>query len=406
MFKSKGYDLFREIYGTEPRHCFAASGRVNIIGEHIDYNGGFVLPAALSLGCHIYCSKNSLGKLRVAYTTTPFRGEIDLDKLSKYKETKYLNYLAGVCSVFLESEFVLRGVDCVYEITVPFGSGLSSSAAIEVATGYMLSYFSGQKTGKSMIDGIQLAKLAQKAENDFVGVNCGIMDQFASANGTKGCAMMINCATVSCEYIPIKIKGHSLCIIDTNRPHNLKESKYNERRKECEQALAQLKAAAVEQRVGYDFAYLCDLSPGQFEQLSKDFARESVLYKRAKHCVYEQQRVKDAAAAMVAGDVHKLGALLGESHRSLRDLYEVSCQELDNIVDILQSFEPCVGVRMTGAGFGGCCVAFVKDGCKKELKAHLLKEYTKRTGLVATIYDTKIEDGARIVELPRPTKII
>lgn len=380
--------LFKNLYGnnqnsTQPL-CFSSSGRVNIIGEHIDYNGGYVLPVAIDMACRIYCIKNDLNRMRVAYTTTEFRGEIDYKSLDSYRDAEYINYIAGVLKVLSDEHYTLQGLDVVYDIGVPFGSGLSSSAAIEVATGYMMSYFAGVDIYRT-----KLALQAQKAENEYVGVNCGIMDQFASANGKKDCAILLDCATLNFEHIPFKLENHSLYIINTNRPHNLKESKYNERRQECEDALA-----FINENIDVKYKHLCEITPDEFDNLAKEMPQN--LYERATHCVYEQQRVIDATIAMKSGDVESLGKLLTQSHESLRDLYKVSCFELDTIVDILSKDSRVSGARMTGGGFGGCCVAIIKNG-SQDLLDNLLVEYKNKTGLDADVYVARIDDGARMM---------
>jgi len=391
LLKEKFYSLYG--VGTEPR-VFAASGRVNIIGEHIDYNGGFVFPAALGLGCFVYARENGKNIMNIAYTVVGKGGVrksvIDYGSLAMLKKTPYINYQAGVCDMLSKAGVPLTGLDVFYDITVPFGSGLSSSAAIEVATAYMLCKYADEKNRTAYSqDLVTIAKWAQKAENIYVGVNCGIMDQFAAANGRKGKAILLDCATLAFEYVDFDLGGYALVIINTKRPHSLVTSKYNERRAECEQALLQL------QKVKPGLKNLCELSPKEFEE------RKILLYDkirdRAEHCVYEQARVLRAARAMREGDAVTLGGQLYASHESLKTLYEVSCSELDTIVAFAKSYG-CVGARMTGAGFGGSAIAIVPKDCVADFSERLKEEYHEKTGLSCDIYDTWIEDGAREIK--------
>jgi len=383
--------LFVQKHGasSHPIRAFYSAGRVNLIGEHIDYNGGFVLPAAIGLGCTIYCRLNDKNCLNVAYTTTDFEGSIDYTKLDSYRDKNYLNYIAGVCIQLQDIGIQLVGIDVLYDITVPFGSGLSSSAAIEVATAYMLQSIYNNKHGIAKpIDCIQLAVICQKAENNFVGVNCGIMDQFASAMGKDNNAILLNCSTLEYKYISGNMDGLELCIINTNKPHDLTTSKYNERRQECESALNWLNTKSDK-----PIKDLCSLTPTQFESLAQGM--NSVLYNRAKHCVYENDRVVNAVDAFGKGDIQLFGNLMLQSHDSLKDLYEVSCVELDTIVDILKAQSYCKGVRMTGGGFGGCCVAIVAKDNRDKIQQLLDIEYPKKTGLNCSIYYTNMSDGAK-----------
>ncbi len=320
-------EKFKQIYGEgqEPR-VFVSSGRVNIIGEHIDYNGGNVFPAAIGLGCFIYARENGKNEMNLAFSTTDKTGTIDYNKVDEYKTTPYINYQAGVASVCKKAGIPLTGVDVFYDITVPFGSGLSSSASIEVATAFMFATLADEKNGTNYAsDLVNIALLSQKAENEYVGVNCGIMDQFASANGKKDKAILLDCSNLKFEYVDFDLKDYALVIVNTNRPHNLVESKYNERRLECETALELLNKKLP------SLKHLCELSTAEFEKV-KDVLSGKIL-DRATHCVYEQARVESARDAMISGDIKKLGEQLYASHESLKTLYEVSCTELDTIVD-------------------------------------------------------------------------
>ncbi|MDR0856422.1 MAG: galactokinase [Clostridiales bacterium] len=381
--------LFLQAFGAcpgEPVRHFSAGGRVNIIGEHIDYNGGNVFPAALGLRCHVYCRRNGMAAMRLAFTTTQARGEIDYADLCAYKTTPYINYQAGVCSVLRGAGIPLVGVDVLYDVEVPFGSGLSSSAAIEVATAFMLRTLAAEDGGPPP-DRVSIALLARKAENEYVGVNCGIMDQYASACGRRGYAMRLDCASLECEYVPLELGDYTLVLIDTCTPHSLVTSKYNERRGECEAALAALKRELPAVNA------LCEIPPAVFE--AHAHLLPPVLAARARHCVNEQARVRAAVAAMKAGDIGGLGALLNQSHASLRDLYRVSCVQLDAVADAAQAHPACVGCRMTGAGFGGSCVAVVKKDAVADFIAAVQKEYRARTDIECKIYQTTIADGVK-----------
>lgn len=390
---------FYSIYGKDgpaPR-LFVASGRLNIIGEHIDYNGGFVLPAAIGKGCFIFSRLKNTNGMKLAFTDINKRAEIDYSNLEKYKKEKFINYQAGAIAMVSGTGVELVGLDVLYHITVPFGSGLSSSAAIEVATAYMFTVYHNEKNEiKTPIDHLNLAVLCQKAENQFVGMNCGIMDQFASSCGKKNKAMLLNCGTLKYEYVDCNLGEYVLEIIDTNKPHDLVVSKYNERRQECETGLRILQEKGGADVKGAKF--LCDITPEVFEAQGAGVLEGAVL-KRARHCVGEQDRVKRVVTALRAGDIVEVGRLLNQSHASLRDLYEVSCLELDVIAATAQAFPGCLGCRMMGAGFGGSCIAIVHTAKVDELNALITKTYHEAIGLDCSVYITTAEDGAREVKI-------
>jgi galactokinase len=273
----------------------------------------------------------------------------------------------------------------LYDCGVPFGSGLSSSAAIEVATAVALSAFSGEAGGRSA-DNKTLAVLCQRAENEYAGVNCGIMDQFASAMGKKDCAVYLNCATLDYEYIPLRLGDYAMVVANSNKKRSLQESKYNERRSECDTALTLL------QKKIPGAGCLADVTPKDFERNKSVLPRTVAL--RAEHVVYECDRVRRSVAAMREGDIGLLGRLLNESHRSLRDLYEVTGKELDALTSLSRGAAGCIGSRMTGAGFGGCTVSLVEKTAVADFVSTVGAGYRKATGLTADFYDTSIEDGA------------
>lgn len=362
-----------------------AAGRVNIIGEHIDYCGGKVFPAALSLKNTVYVRGNGTDKINLSWTTLPDKISLDTENLLQYKSLKYGNYQAGSALMWQQSGKKLVGCDMVQDCTVPFGSGLSSSAAIEVSTIAALAAVAGEE-----IEPVNIALLAQKAEREFAGVNCGIMDQYASACGKKGNAMLLDCKTLECKYVPVKMGVYSLVIINCNKPHNLVESKYNERRAETDEGLKILKEIA-------GISCLADLTVKQFDRCAS-LLHNKIRY-RVKHVVEECERVNLAQKAMRAGDMLTLGNLLNESHTSLRYLYEVTGKELDALATAAQSHPACAGSRMTGGGFGGCTISIVKTEAVEDFKKYVLEKYEKATGYKATCYDAEISDGITVQKI-------
>ncbi|MDR2201337.1 MAG: galactokinase [Clostridiales bacterium] len=387
MTHSELKERFARIYGgrTEDVRLFSAAGRINIIGEHIDYCGGPVLPAALNLRCLVAARKNGGNVIRLAATTIDKRAELDIGRLDGYRKLEWGEYQAGVAYVMQNDGYNIVGCDLLYDCDVPFGSGLSSSAAIEVATAYTLSTFSGEagcKTG----DNVALALLSQRAENEYAGVNCGIMDQFASAMGKKGNAIFLDCATLKYEYVSLDLGGYAMVIANSNKKRSLQESKYNERRAEVTAALELLQTRLPRAK------NLADVSVGDFEG-AKGVLSGKIL-DRARHVVYECDRVKRSVAAMRRGDIAELGRLLNESHYSLRDLYEVTGKELDALTNFSRGAAGCIGSRMTGAGFGGCAVSLVQKDRVAEFVDSVGKLYKAATGLDAAFYDAFADDGA------------
>lgn len=362
-----------------------AAGRVNIIGEHIDYCGGKVFPAALSLCNTVYVKANGTDKINISWTTLPDKVTLDINDLEAARNLKYGNYQAGSALLWRQAGHKLMGCDMLQDCTVPFGSGLSSSAAIEVSTIAALATIAGEE-----INPVEISLVAQKAEKEFAGVNCGIMDQYASACGKKGHAMLLDCKTITCEYAPIDLGEYSLVIINCKKPHNLVESKYNERRAETDLALNILQKHLP-------ISCLADLKYKDLERY-KAFLPD-IVYNRTKHVVLECQRVKDALTAMKNKDIVKLGKLLNESHNSLRDLYEVTGKELDTLADLAQKYDACLGSRMTGGGFGGCTISIVKTDKVKDFKEYVLKNYKEIIGLDAECYDASIADGITVKKI-------
>ena len=357
----------------------SAAGRVNVIGEHIDYCGGKVLPAALSLKNTVYIRANGKNEIHLSWTDVPDKITLDLDRLEDYKGVKYADYFAACAYVLKQAGKPVLGCDVLSDCTVPFGSGLSSSAAIEVSFTAALLAIAGER-----IDPAEVAMLAVKAEREYVGMNCGVMDQYASACGRAGHAMLLNCATLECDYVPVSLGEYTLVLANSNKPHSLVVSKYNERRQESEAALREINAVRP-------LPYLAALSPREFEELAPKMT--PLLAKRARHVVFESDRVNKAVAAMKEGDVAALGALLRASHDSLRDLYEVTGKELDALADAANACPYCAGSRMTGGGFGGSTVSLVKKDKIKEFESYVAERYRKAVGYEPSFYPVEIADG-------------
>ena len=386
MEKKEAEALFTQLFGGQAEDLFTAAGRINVIGEHVDYCGGKVFPAALNLNCGVYGRKNGENVIRVAASDFKEVITLDIDKLDSYKGLKWGNYQAGVAYYLQESGTPIVGCDLLYDCTVPFGSGLSSSAAMEVSTAVALSEYAGVKYNK-----IDLALISQKAENKYAGVNCGIMDQFASAMGKKDHAILLDCSTLEYEYVPLLLGDYCLVVANCTKPHNLVESKYNVRRHEVETALKAI------QKVKPEVACLAELTPKEFNEVK--YVLSGVVSKRAEHVVMECKRVQDAVEALKAGDLVELGRLLNESHYSLRDLYEVTGRELDTLSALARKETGCLGSRMIGAGFGGCTISIVKKSAVEGFIRRVGKAYFDAIGYRASFYETSIEDGITVQKL-------
>lgn len=376
---------FFETYSKQPDHLFFCPGRVNLIGEHIDYNGGEVMPCAISSGTFMAVSKNINKKLRFGSLDFPEKAELQLQ--SSYTKTGkgWFNYPLGVFNHFISEQVELSGMDMLFSGNLPVGAGLSSSASIEVLTAYAINQlFSINHSVK------ELAVLCQKVENNFIGVSCGIMDQFAVAMGKKDQAILLNCDTLEYEYIPFATGDYKLLIINTRKERSLADSKYNERFAECGAALKKL-----QQKM--QVTNLCEISPAEFE-LNKNFLANPVLEKRALHVISENARVKDAVVALKTGDMEIFGKLMFASHQSLKELYEVSGKELDTIVDFCKTYPSCIGARMTGAGFGGCAIALVDNTKIQEFTNQLNEYYENEIGYPAEIFTSSAENGVREIK--------
>jgi galactokinase len=372
-------ERFRARFGEEP-HVYRAPGRVNLIGEHTDYNDGFAMPAAIEFYCWVAVGTREDRRLSIYSEEFSAAAEADLDSASHQPSKTWSDYPVGVALQLEKAGFKLRGANLLIESEVPMGAGLSSSAAIEVATALALADQSGLSP-----DRVQLAQLCQKAENEFVGARVGIMDQFVSLYGQEDHALMLDCRALSFEplLIPDSVK---LVISNTMVKHELASSEYNRRRADCEEAVSRLAAVLPGIRA------LRDVSLEQLEQ-HRNILSE-VIYKRALHIVTENARVLDSAEALRSGDIARFGMRMAESHRSLRDLYEVSCRELDLMVDLAYQQRGVFGARMTGGGFGGATINLVDARYAGEFKEKMAKAYQKETGLVPQIYICKPAEGA------------
>ncbi|MFV9511254.1 galactokinase [Tepidibacillus sp. LV47] len=380
---------FTQIFGSNDGiRAFFAPGRVNLIGEHTDYNGGHVFPCALSLGTYAIARKrnDSIVKMYSKNFETIGMVEFPLDELVYDSKHDWANYPKGVMKTFFEhGYFIDSGIEVLFYGNIPNGAGLSSSASIELATAVMLNELFGLQ-----IDMLEMVKMSQEAENKFIGVNCGIMDQFAIGMGKKARAVLLDTQSLNFTYSPVKLENTSLVIANTNKRRGLADSKYNERREECERALSQLKEKLSIQSLG-------DLSIDQFEQ-NKHFITNETDRKRAKHAVYENQRTIEAVKKLQQGDIEGFGKLMNESHISLRDDYEVTGPELDALVEAAWQQEGVIGSRMTGAGFGGCTISIVRNDRMQAFIENVGKKYTEKTGLTADFYVVEIGDGAREIE--------
>nr|WP_317360565.1 galactokinase [uncultured Blautia sp.] len=385
--QQKLLEKFQELFGGEGDiRSYFSPGRVNLIGEHTDYNGGHVFPCALTIGTYGIARKREDRKIRFYSENFSRLGvfETSLDDLVYHEEANWTNYPKGVVWAFKEKGYVAdTGFDLVMYGNIPNGSGLSSSASVELLMGVILVDMFGFE-GLSMID---LALFGQYAENRFNGMNCGIMDQFAIAMGKENQAIFLDTADLSYEYAPIEMKGAKIVIAASNKKRKLTDSKYNERRAECEEALADIQKQM-------DIKALGDLTEEQFEEV-KEAVKNPVCRKRAKHAVYENQRTIKAVAALKAGDLETFGKLMNASHVSLRDDYEVTGKELDTLVEAAWKQEGVIGSRMTGAGFGGCTVSIVKEEAIDDFIKNVGEIYEKEIGYAADFYVVEIGDGSR-----------
>lgn len=384
--KKKLFDKFAELFGsTDQAHFYFSPGRVNLIGEHTDYNGGHVFPCALTIGTYGAARRREDRLIHFYSMNLDHFGvvEVSLDDLSYNAKYNWANYPLGVVWAFAQKGYKPdSGFDMVIWGNIPNGSGLSSSASLEVLTGVILTDLFGI-TSLSMTD---LALIGQYSENNFNGCNCGIMDQFAVAMGKKDNAIFLDTSTLKFEYAPIELEDAKIIITNSKVKHSLVDSAYNDRRQECADALAALQREL-------DIESLGDLSPEDFEA-NKGLITDLTQLKRAKHAVYENQRTIDAVAALRADDISRFGELMNQSHISLRDDYAVSCDEIDILVDLAWKIPGVIGSRITGGGFGGCTVSIVKNDSVDTFIESIGKAYKEKVGHEAEFYTVQIGDGA------------
>ena len=376
---------FWQAYGDNrlPVQCFFSPGRINLIGEHIDYNGGYVFPAALTLGIYSAIRPRLDDRIVLKSANAAQTVIVETGKpICNVAGDGWANYPKGVIKYLLQNGHTLKGYDIFFTADLPAGTGLSSSAALLVLTAYMLR----TAAGESAVDRVQLAQFCQRVENKFIGVNCGIMDQFSVALGREDCAILLDCRTLAYQYIPFVLNHYGLVILNTNKKRELAESKYNERRNECEQALAIIQKHK-------NISNLCQATLDDVETHVKD----TVLRRRARHVVGENNRVHMAVKLLTQGNISGFAELMTQSHRSLQADYEVTGQELDVIVDSALQAPGCIGARMTGAGFGGCAIALVEQNRLADFKAAVAARYQAGTGLAAAFYAAGIAAGVSLL---------
>lgn len=379
---------FSEAYQKPVESVYFSPGRVNLIGEHTDYNGGFVFPCALSFGTYLLIGRNDDKVLRFKSLNMPEVTEVALNELTTpLPKNHWVNYPLGCIAQFVKRGFEIKqGYDILIWGNVPAGAGLSSSAALEVVTAYAFNDLLG-----AGLDRTELAKIGQASEHEFAGVNCGIMDQFASAQGKKDHAIFLNCDTLQFELVPVKLEGIKVVVSNTHSPHKLDSGAYNDRVAQCQLALEQLR------KVRPQLKNLAELTEAEFEKI-EDAITDPVAHKRARHVVGEVQRTTDAVAALQKGDIDTFGKLMCQSHVSLRDDYEVTGLHLDTLAEEAWKISGVIGSRMTGGGFGGCTVSLVKEEAIPEFIEKVGKAYKEKTGIEPDFYIAEIGDGARKVE--------
>lgn len=378
-------EVFREKFGAAQTHAYFSPGRVNLIGEHTDYNGGHVFPCAISLGTYALVAPRTDGISRLYSMNLPEQGVVQFPMHGAVKSNAYgwANYPVGVVRVMEDAGHrAAHGFDIVLYGTLPNGAGLSSSASIEVLMAVILN--DELNLG---IDMVELVKFSQKAENEFVGMNCGIMDQFAVGMGKKDCAILLDCNTLSYRYSKLALDGCSIVITNTNKTHSLVTSAYNERRAQCESALKALQKVKPIKALG-------ELTNAEFDAIASAIP-DPVERRRARHAVYENNRTLEAVKALEANDVKRFGELMNASHVSLRDDYEVTGPELDTLAELAWQQDGVLGSRMTGGGFAGCTVSIVRDVAIPAFEKNVGDAYTAKIGYAPSFYVANIADGAR-----------
>lgn len=377
--------FFERTFNHNNHRLFFAPGRINLIGEHTDYNGGHVFPCAITYGTYALVSKRNDTSVRLYSMNFPEEGliEFNLDNLQYDINHSWANYAKGMISYLKQAGYKIEnGLDILIYGNIPNGAGLSSSASIELVIGIAI-----EKLFNLDINRIEIVKIGQQVENHFIGVNSGIMDQFAIGMGRKDFGMLLNCQTLTCEYAPIQLHQHDIVIMNTNKRRTLADSKYNERKRECEEALEILKKVI-------DISSLGELTEDSLKSL-KNYLPNEVIQKRVQHVVSENARTLKALRALKANDLYEFGQLMDASHCSLRDDYEVTGRELDTLVETAWNQKGVIGARMTGAGFGGCAIAIVEKNQVAEFINEVKESYKEKIGYEATFYVANIGDGAR-----------
>lgn len=374
---------FKKKYGSEPDNGYFSPGRVNLIGEHTDYNGGFVFPCALSFGNYVLVRKTNDNTVKFASLNQEYYAEVPTSRLSEKHGKEWVNYPLGVIDQFKKRGIDFNtGAELLFWGDVPGGAGLSSSAALEVVTGYAVN-----ELLNAGLERIDIVKMGQKAENEFVGVNCGIMDQFASGMGKKDHAIFLNCDTLDFDLVPMDLEGIKVVVSNTNSPHKLDAGQYNQRVSECQKAVEEISKVKPIKLLG-------ELSQADFDKV-KDSISDPIALKRARHVVAEIKRTTDAVDALKKGEVETFGNLMNDSHVSLRDDYEVTGVELDAMAEAAWEVDGVIGSRMTGGGFGGCTVSLVNEDAIDEFIATVGPAYKAATGIDADFYVAEISDGTK-----------
>ncbi|WP_035051217.1 galactokinase [Carnobacterium pleistocenium] len=379
---------FNTLFGQTDMKAFFSPGRINLIGEHTDYNGGNVFPCAITLGTYGLASKREDKLINFYSENFSELGviTIDLDNLEYDSADKWTNYPKGMIKFLKESGYLIeQGLNILYYGNIPNGAGLSSSASIELLTGYIVQILFDLE-----IDRLELIKIGQRVENEFIGVNSGIMDQFAVGKGEKDTAILLDCNTLEYELIPVVLENHSIVIMNTKKRRELAESKYNERRSECDQALKELQKEL-------NISSLGELDEQTFSD-HQSILSNKIILKRARHAVTENQRTLTAASALKAGNLAEFGKLMNESHISLKDDYEVTGPELDAMVQAAWDQPGVLGARMTGAGFGGCAIAIVENNTIDAFIGQVGKQYQEKIGYPGEFYIAQISDGLTVLE--------
>ncbi|MFB4162492.1 galactokinase [Alteribacillus sp. JSM 102045] len=376
---------FRTLFGYEEHLIFFAPGRINLIGEHTDYNGGYVFPCAITKGTYVLAAKRKDQTIRMYSKNFPEKEVItlSLEDLSFQSSHDWANYPKGIILKLFEHGYTIdHGFDLLFYGNIPNGAGLSSSASIEMATGVML-----EQLFNLSINRTDLVRIGQKVENEYIGVNSGIMDQFAIGMGKKNHGILLDCHTLDYQYAPLPLDNHVLLIMNTNKERTLASSQYNERRADCEAALRDLQAHTSIDTLG-------ELSPKEFEK-KKEYIKNPVNRQRARHAVYENERTKESLRRLQKGDLQGFGDLMNASHISLRDDYEVTGTELDALAEAAWTQDGCIGARMTGAGFGGCAIAIVEKNRTEAFQKNVQSYYRSVTGYDADFYEAHAGDGAK-----------